>query len=194
MWLDVVVLILLLLALLKGLRNGLIIALFSLVAFVLGLAAAIKLSAIVAAYMGTSVNVPAKWLPVLAFLSVFIIVALLVKLVARIIEQVVAVSMLGWANKLGGVVFYVLIYLFVFSILLFYASQLHIVKPDTVQASVTYPYLQPLGPKMVEGIGTILPFFKNMFSGLLQFFQTVAGKTTGVHYGFLPTFGYSNTI
>ena len=65
MLIDIIVLVLLLLAAFKGLRNGLILALFSFLAFVVGLAAAIKLSAVAAGYIGSAVNVSQRWLPVL---------------------------------------------------------------------------------------------------------------------------------
>ena len=54
MWIDVLFLILLLWAVFKGLRHGLIIAVVSALAFILGLAAAMKLSATLAGYLGAS--------------------------------------------------------------------------------------------------------------------------------------------
>ena len=71
MLIDIIVFILLLLAAYKGFRNGLILALFSFLAFIIGLAAAIKLSAVAAGYIGRAVNVSQRWLPVLAFAVVY---------------------------------------------------------------------------------------------------------------------------
>lgn len=194
MFIDVLVAILVVMAVFKGLSKGLIIAVFSFVAFIVGLAAAMKLSAVVAEYMGSAVNIPGKLLPVLAFLLVFFIVVLLVKLGARIIEKAIQLAMMGWLNRLGGVVFYILIYLFIFSIILFYTEQLHIIKPETVEASVTYPYLRPLAPKIINGIGIIFPFFKNMFAQLLQFFQNMAHKSPEQQYTFRQIIQYSGSI
>lgn len=177
MLLDAIVLVLVAMAIFKGLAKGLIVGVFSFIAFIVGLAAAIKLSAIAAEYIGSSFNISSRILPVLAFLAVFFIVVLLVRLGARMIEKVVQLAMMGWLNRLGGVVFYILIYLFIFSIILFYAEQLHIIKPETAQASVTYPYLRPLAPKIINGIGVVFPFFKNMFAELLHFFQNMAHKS-----------------
>jgi membrane protein required for colicin V production len=173
MFIDLVVVVLLVLALIKGWRKGFIVGVFSFLAFIIGLAAAIKLSAIAADYIGASVNISQRWLPVVAFAVVFLAVVLLVRLGAKALEGVVAVAMLGWANKLGGIVLFALLYLFVFSILLFYVTQVHLINEETAQASVTYSYLQPLGPKVINALGVILPFFKNMFSELLQFFDGV---------------------
>lgn len=173
MLIDLIAFILLIVALFKGLRKGFIVALFSLVAFIVGLAAALKLSAAVAHYMGASTTISQRWLPVLAFIAVFIAVVLLIRLGAKLIEGAVGLMMLGWLNKLLGVVLFIFIYFFIYSILLFYAEQLHLIKPETTSSSVVYPWLQPLGPKVINVLGAVIPFFKNMFGELLRFFENV---------------------
>ena len=52
MIIDIIFVILIVLALLQGYRRGLIVAVFSLISIIVGLAAAIKLSAVVANYLG----------------------------------------------------------------------------------------------------------------------------------------------
>ncbi len=175
MVLDCIVLVLVVIAVFRGLSNGLIIGIFSFIAFIVGLAAALKLSAIVAVYLGHSVNISSRLLPVVAFFAVFFIVVLLIRFGAKIIEKIMQFAMLGWLNRLGGVLFYILIYLFIFSVILFYAENMHLLKPETIRSSVSYPYLQPVGPKIINSIGTVLPTFKNMFAQLLHFFETVTG-------------------
>ncbi|HZH94999.1 MAG TPA: CvpA family protein [Flavisolibacter sp.] len=176
MFLDLIVLVLLVIAIFKGLRKGFIVGVFSFLAFLIGLAAALKLSAVAAGYIVKNVNVSQQWLPVIAFALVFILVVFLVNLSAKALEGLVQVALLGWLNRLGGVLLFSLLYLFIFSILLFYAESLHFINPDTVQASVTYPFLHPLGPKVMTALSTVIPFFKNMFGELTKFFENVSKK------------------
>jgi membrane protein required for colicin V production len=185
MLIDVVAFGLLILSVFKGLSKGLIIAVFSLVAFIIGIAAALKLSAVAAGYIGSNVNISQRWLPVLAFFAVFIIVVLSVRLGAKMLEGAVQLAMMGWLNKIGGIIFYILIYFFIFSILLFYAEQLHLVKSETTRASMVYPYIQPIGPKTMSIMGSVLPSFKNMFEQLLNFFQNVSDKNHPAQFSFL---------
>jgi membrane protein required for colicin V production len=185
MLIDIIALVLLLLSIYKGFRKGLIIAVFSFVAFIVGLAAALKLSAVVAAYIGDNTNISQRWLPVLAFFVVFLIVVLLIRLGAKMLEGAVQLAMLGWLNRLGGIFFYILIYFFIFSILLFYANQLHLIKPETTEASLVYPYIQPMAPKIMNIMGAVIPVFKDMFTQLLQFFQNVSDKNAPAQYSFL---------
>lgn len=176
MLIDLVFLVLIFVAAAKGLRNGLIVALFSLVGVIIGMAVAVKLSAVAAAYISSAVNISQRWLPLVAFIVVFVAVVALVRLGAKALQGVVEVAMLGWLNRLGGVLFYALLYTFIFSIVLFYLSQIHFIKPQTEQASATYPYIQPLGPKVLEGLSAIVPLFKNMFTELEVYFGDMFEK------------------
>ena len=176
MLIDIIAFVLLLIATFKGLRKGLIVAVFSFLAFIIGLAAALKLSTAMASYLGENVAVSQRWLPFLAFILVFVIVVLLVRLGAKLLEGAVKIALLGWANRIGGLVFYVLIYFFIYSILLFYATQLNLIKPETIKASFTYDYIAPFGPKLIGILGVIVPFFKDMFAELLQFFDAVGDQ------------------
>lgn len=176
MFLDIVLIIILILAIIKGYQRGLIVGIFSFVAVIIGLAAALKLSAVVAGYIGQAIKVSDEWLPVISFAVVFIIVVLLIRLGANMIQKTVEISMLGWVNRLGGILLYVTIYAMVYSVVLFYAEQLKLVQQDAIQKSVTWSYIQPLGPKVINGFASVVPVFKDMFIELQAFFNGVAQK------------------
>lgn len=179
MFIDIVFLLLMVLACIKGLRKGFIIALFSIIGFIAGLAAAIKLSTVVAEKLSNNLNASGKWLPALSFLLVFIVVALLVNLGARLLTKTFQMVMLGWVNRLGGLLLYALLYCIFFSVFLFYATQLHFIKQETITASQVYPYLQPLGPRVINSLGTVIPFFKDMFINLEKFFENLPASLKG---------------
>jgi membrane protein required for colicin V production len=174
MIIDIILAVILVIAVIKGFRQGLIVALFSVVAFIVGLAAALKLSVVVAGYIGKAVNVSDQWLPVISFAVIFLVVVLLVRLGAKLIQKSVEFAMLGWVNRLGGILLYAALYILIFSILIFYAEQLQFIKPETKDQSVTYSYIQPWGPKVMDGIGELIPFFKGMFNNLEVFFDGVS--------------------
>ena len=176
MTIDVFFAGLMVLAVVKGFQRGLIVAAFSMLAFIVGLAAAMKLSAVMAGYLENSLNLSTKWLPVLSFALVFIIVVMLIRLGANMLEKSVQWAMMGWINKLGGIFIYAVAYTIILSVILFYANEIHIIKQETIESSVTYEYIKPWGHKVIEGFANIIPIFKNMFSELEQFFENVADK------------------
>jgi membrane protein required for colicin V production len=173
---DGILVILLVIAAVKGFQRGLIVGIFSFLAIIVGLAAAMKLSAVTAAWLSESTSVSKDWLPFLSFALVFIAVVLLVRLGANLLQKTVELGMLGWANRLGGILLYVLLYVTVYSVVLFYAVSLHIIEPATAEKSVAYPWISPIGPWFINALGVILPFFRDMFHDLSAFFDGVSAK------------------
>ena len=173
---DIIFTVIIIIACVKGYQKGLIIALFSIVAFIIGLAAALKLSSVVAGWLGANANISVKWLPFLSFALVFFIVVLLVNWGGKIIEKTFEMALLGWINRLGGIIFYAALYIIIFSIFLFYAEKINFLKPATIQSSVTYSFVQPLGPIVIDNFGKVIPLFKDMFTDLEAFFNTAGNK------------------
>lgn len=176
MFLDIIFAILIVLAIVKGYRRGLILGFFSLIGVVIGLAAAMKLSTVVAGYIEKSVNISAQWLPLISFAFVFLVIILLIRLGAKAIEKAIQIAMLGWINRLGGIILYAAIYLIVFSVLLFYATQMELIKEETIRQSASYSFVQPWGPKVINGFGSLIPAFKDMFAELEHFFDRISQK------------------
>ena len=176
MIIDVTFLIVMLIAIFKGFSKGLIVGIFSLLAFIIGLAAALKLSVVVAHYFENSKSSGDKWLPFLSFILVFIVVAFLVNLGARIIKKTISLAMLGWIDRIGGIIFYVIIYTIIFSVLLFFAEKTFLVKPETIAASSVHNYVGPWGPKVINNLGKIIPVFKDLFTQLQSFFENIGHK------------------
>jgi membrane protein required for colicin V production len=107
---------------------------------------------------------------------VFVFVVLLVRMGAKFIEGAVNLALLGWLNKTAGIILYAALYTIIFSVFLFYAQQLHLFAEATIQQSVTWPYIIPLAPKVIDTIGTVIPWFKDMFQELGIFFESVNEK------------------
>ena len=170
MLIDIITVVLLIMALYKGWRRGLIVAILSFLAMVLGVIAALKFSAVTAKWLEGSVNVSAKWMPVLAFLLVFIVVVVVVNLIAKMLEHTAEMLMLGGLNKLGGILLYSLGYMICWSILLFYIGKTNLVKAETLHNSFSYAIISPWGPRVVETIGNWIPALKDMFADLSRFF------------------------
>ncbi|NCU04715.1 MAG: CvpA family protein [Chitinophagaceae bacterium] len=171
MIIDIIVLIAVALAIIKGLRSGLIVAVFSIIAFVIGLVAALKLSTVVAAWLAESTSISTQWLPFIAFAAVFFLTVFAIRAVAKLIEKAVDLAWLGWANKLGGVAGYAILYLLILSVLFFYAAQMKLFAEETIAESRTYSFIQPLGPTVIDTIGAVVPIFSNMFTQLENFFE-----------------------
>jgi len=176
MLIDIIFAVLIFLAIIKGYQKGFVIAVFSIIAFIIGLAAALKLSTLAADYLKHSIDISAKWLPFIAFVIVFFTVVILIRLGGKLIEKAFQLVLLGWLNRIGGIILYVTMYIIIYSIFLFYADKLHLMQPVTFQSSQTYNFIRSWGPAVIDNFGKIIPFFKDMFTELTDFFNTISNK------------------
>lgn len=176
MIIDIIFLAFMAMAIFKGFQKGLIIAVFSIVGFIVGLAAALKLSSLVAVWLGESTTINVRWLPFIAFILVFIAVVLIIHWGAKLIEKAVELAFLGWVNKFAGILLYGVLYSLILSVLLFFAVQMHVFTAQTIEESRIYAYIQPWGPKVLEAVGKVVPVFSNVFTDLQQFFEKLGGK------------------
>ncbi len=176
MIIDIAFVIIMIIAIFKGLSKGFIVGIFSLLAFIIGLAAALKFSALVAAYLMGKGMESSKWLPLLSFFLVFIVVIFLVGLGASIIKKTVQFAMLGWLDSLLGVFLYMIVYIIILSVILFFAERMFLIKPQVISDSYTYKYIAPWGPKVINNLGNIIPFFKDIFIQLQDFFDSLSKK------------------
>ena len=48
------------------------------------------------------------------------------------------------------------------------------ISQETIDKSRTYSWLQPIGPYVIDGLGKFIPFFKDLFHQLEEFFGKVA--------------------
>jgi membrane protein required for colicin V production len=178
MLVDIIFIILIVMAIFKGYSRGFIVAVFSFFAFIIGLAAALKLSAVVANYLSQKMSVNSYLLPVISFALVFIAVVFIVRWVAAVIKKVARLAFLGWVDAFAGITLYAIMYIMIYSVVLFYATKIHLVSDEVQSTSITYGVVAPLAPKVIELLGGIFPFFSNMFKDLSAFFESVSQKAS----------------
>ena len=173
---DIVFLCILAYAAFKGLSQGLVMALFSLASVFIGLAAALKLSSSLAHYLERSDAIPSRWWPVVAFLLVFTASLSVVRMVGRMLEKSLSDTVLGGLNRVGGFFVYAILYLLVYSVILFYLDQVGLISVSVKSGSFAYEHLKPWGPFALEQFGKIVPAFGDVFGELQRFFERVSAK------------------
>ena len=144
MLIDILFLGMMAVAIFKGIRNGLIVAIFSIVGWILGIIAAFKFADVAAGYLQGSVNLSPRILYILSFIIVFLLVMLLVNLGAKLVEKTVELALLGWVNRLGGIFFYVLLYALIFSVMIYFAERVKLISEQTIATSRVYPWVKPI--------------------------------------------------
>ena len=176
MVLDIIFLGLMVSAAIKGFHRGLVMAVFSLLAFVIGLAAALKLSATVAGMLQDSTGQASRWWPFVAFLVVMLAVGAVVRLAGRMLEKTLEFAMLGWVNSVGGFLVFAVLHTLLYSIVLFFGNKMHLIPASVRDASLVLPWIEPWGAWTIDLIGQLLPSMRGVFDDLQGFFGDVDTK------------------
>lgn len=116
-YLDILLLIPILIGAWRGFKKGIIIELFTLLALLVGIYAAIHFSDYMVNILKDNFDFDGEYTPVVAFVLTFLIVGAMVFFLGKALEKVIKVVQLSALNKFAGVVFGVTKMLFVSSII-----------------------------------------------------------------------------
>jgi membrane protein required for colicin V production len=156
---DIIILICFIPALVYGIKRGFIRQAVSILAVLLGAWMSFKFSSLVASWLKPYMDASGTVLQVIAFIIIFIVVIILLELLGKALTGLIKLVLLGWADKLLGVVFaFVKVFLVVgLAVLLFDTlnSKFELVKPETIEGSIFY------GP-IKNAADVVFPYIKQM--------------------------------
>lgn len=173
MVLDIIAITLIIIFFVRGYMKGIIVAAFSVLAIVLGIICALKLSEVLARYLFEQGWVTSGWAQIISYIILFVGVVWGVRMVAKAMESAMQAVMLGWVNKGLGGLFYAFIAIMAWSALLWLGTEMVIVTPEMIATSKTYEYTQPIAPWVADKVGYLWPMAKEVFSDLELFFDNV---------------------
>ncbi len=179
MALDIIGISLIIIFFIRGYMKGFIVAVFSVLAIILGIICSLKLSSSLAQFLFDKGIITSGWGQLASYVFLFVIVVLIVRLIAKAVQTSFEAVMLGWANRGIGGLLYAFMAAVVWSSFLWIGANMHLIEPATIAESKTYTYLSPIAPWMFDKIGAVWPMVKNIFTDLETFFTDVNQKMHG---------------
>jgi len=162
---DIIILLPLAIGAIAGFKKGFILEIASLLALILAVIGGFHFLHWGIAILTEQFNITGKFLPVLAFLLIFVGIVLLVNLVGKILKKIVHMAFLGGIDRLAGALLGMLKFVFLFSIIIWAFQIFGLELPTHLQEdSIFYPYLVSVAPTVVDVFGYIIP----ASSGLLD--------------------------
>lgn len=159
--LDIILLICFIPAVVQGLRKGFIAQAISIISIIVGVWASARFANIVSAWIGQYITASEQVLKVVAFALILIIVFLILGILGKALEGVFRLVMLGWLNKLLGVVFAFLKTGLIVGLAIMAFDSLnatfHFVKEQVMAESVLYPPLKKIAYE-------VFPYLKDMLT------------------------------
>jgi|WetSurMetagenome_2_1015567.scaffolds.fasta_scaffold423110_2 membrane protein required for colicin V production len=157
-FLDIIILIPVAIFVFKGLKNGLIIEVASLVALFLGIFSGIYLSDYVSGFLIKHLGLNANYTSAVAFVLIFIAVLILMRIIAKAIGKAIDLTALGFINKLLGAVFAVLKVLFLISLVFYVINKFDtkekLITPTAKTKSFLYKPVSEIAPLTIPLIKT----------------------------------------
>jgi membrane protein required for colicin V production len=167
MWIDILSGTILIIAILQGYRHGLIKAIISFFSLFIGLIVAFQFAGYISNLLKEHTKIGSQWLPFIAFLVVLIGVMILLKMITGILQQSAKWLMLGWLNKLLGMILYALIYGTILSAVLYFMILLGVVEKASIKDSFSFSYLESWWPYFMKKLSLWIPSIKSSLSSLV---------------------------
>ena len=164
MWIDILTGTILIIAILQGYRNGFIKAVISFFSLMIGLILAFQFAGWLASFLKEHTNIASHWLPFLSFLLILILVLILLKFISGVLQQTAEWLLVGWVNKLFGIILYAFIYFTMLSAVIYFLQILRVVESTEMKDTYTYGYLQKWWPYCMEKAAIWIPSIKNTFT------------------------------
>ncbi|HAW51200.1 MAG TPA: colicin V production protein [Flavobacteriales bacterium] len=147
-YLDIIIAIPLLWGAYNGFRKGLIIEVASLIALVAGIYGAIEFSYYISDILAQYVDWSARIMQMASFCLTFLMIVIVVHLIARGIQKIAKLAALGGLNRFLGVVFGILKYLVIVSVLVYLTNSVNnryrFIKSETLEKSLLFDPLVSL--------------------------------------------------
>jgi membrane protein required for colicin V production len=157
-YLDIIIVVLLLAFGIGGWRKGVILELTTLLGLGLGLYGAFHFCDFTANKLVEYVEIDPKYLHLISFIVTFIVAAILVNLLGRLISKAIRAINLGSIDKLGGFLVGLAKGLLICSLLVMLLNVLDlkgVVKDDAKQKSLLYPYVEQAVPYVYQGFDIV---------------------------------------
>lgn len=155
-FLDIVFGILLVWGLWRGLKNGLLIEIASIIALILGIYGAIHFSYYIGDYLSIRFDWEARYINILAFVLTFILIVFAVHLIGKLLTKVADIALLGLLNKVAGGIFGALkVAVILGAILVFFEranTSLGLVPNHMVESSVLYGPIHDMGALVFDRV------------------------------------------
>jgi membrane protein required for colicin V production len=151
-FIDYIIIVILILSLLGGYKNGLIAELASIAALILGIWGAIHFSQITTEQLIRYFKLQTEYLDIISFAVTFVIIVILVHIVADVVSKMVEPGLLGVFNKMGGVIVGLLRSLLFLSIMLMIFDRIdndmHFIPENAKKESRMYESIRNLAPSI----------------------------------------------
>ncbi len=156
-WLDAIIVVVLILALVSGFINGLVKEVASLAALLLGIWGAIRFSSFTAGKLYDYFDMTGRYVGVIAFIITFAAIVVIIHFIGIMADKIITAVSLGFINRILGIVFGLLKSVLIMSVFFVILNAIDARKPflpkKTIEESKFYNPISDIAPAIFPIIG-----------------------------------------
>lgn len=169
MTLDIIFVIVAALGFYTGYSRGIIKTVFTILSFTIGLLFAFKMAPAFTNFLEDITQNDNPLMFIAGFLLSFIIMMVILRLISRGLEGLLRTANINFINQIAGGVVLGAGAILIYSLLLWFADQSHMIDPQTKKESITYVYTKEF-PGQMKVVGEQLrPIFTDFWNESLDF-------------------------
>ncbi len=162
MVIDIIILLLLVLAVFNGIRKGFVAQVVAIVALILGVWLSCRFGALVGGWTAEKFHSSVQLMNCIAFALIFFIVISLLTLLGRLIEKTFKLLLLGWLNRLLGIIFALCKFFIIIGLCVLLVNFLN--NEFGFPSNETLAKSHLFGP-LTNAVSSVFPYLKNMLLG-----------------------------
>jgi membrane protein required for colicin V production len=156
-YIDIIIIVILVFAVIRGFINGLVKEVASLAALILGIWGAIRFSSFTAGKLYDYFDMSGKYVGIISFMVTFLIIVIIIHFIGMLVDKLMEAVSLGFFNKLLGTVFGLLKSVLIMSIILVVLNAIDARRPflpkETIERSKLYNPVSDIAPAIFPIIG-----------------------------------------
>ena len=157
----------------RGFTRGIIIAIFSFLAWFIGLLGALKFSSWGAFYLRDALHFKSDYNPIISFVLIMIIIGLIIFFMGKILEKMIQVVQMGWLNKTLGGILKAAIYFLMYCTIIWMLSKSGSISTETQAQSKLFSFINPVAPAVFDWLGRNVPVFKGLLQDISRYYDTI---------------------
>lgn len=161
----------------QGYSRGIIKTVFTVFSIVFGLMIAFKFTPAATRFLETAFHSDSPLNFIAGFLLAFVLTMIIIRMTAQFFERTLQAANINFINQTAGGILLGALYTLVFSLLLWFCEQAHIITPENSKDSMTYQHLRAFPSKMKGVYEFVKPGFQDFWHESVRFIDRMEEKS-----------------
>lgn len=157
----------------RGFTRGIIVAIFSFLAWSIGLLGALKFSSWGAFFLRDHMGIKSDYNPIISFVLIMIVIALIIYFMGKVLEKMIQVVQMGWLNKTLGGLLKASIYFLMYCVIIWLFNKAGSISPESKAQSKLFDYIVAVAPAVFDWLGRNVPAMQGLLQDINRYYDQI---------------------